>query len=176
MTAPDAAELVTNYWHFALKRANRFAARFPHLAGEFESAAIAELWRSATIYDPARCPRFATHLAPRLRWAFIRVLRSEMSQSPNSFAAQWSPTPKSDTHPLDAAPGRFPDPADVVERLDLAPLLATLPPDRADAVVRTIGYGETHESVAASRGLSRARTGQIIEQSLCALRTAAGVE
>ncbi|WP_439631458.1 sigma-70 family RNA polymerase sigma factor [Gemmata sp.] len=175
-TAPDAAELVTNYFGLAVKHAAKWGKLYPWLHDQFVSVATEELWRASTEFDPQRCPRFATYLIPRIRWVCLEVIRSERTRNPPAFGPQWQPTLKNDTSPLEAAPGRFADPAETAERLDLAALLACLPPDRADAVVRTIGHDETHESVAASRGQTRARVGQLVAESLAALRTAAGVE
>ncbi|WP_439628215.1 sigma-70 family RNA polymerase sigma factor [Gemmata sp.] len=175
-TAPDAAELVTNYFGLAVKHAAKWGKLYPWLHDQFVSVATEELWRASTEFDPQRCPRFATYLIPRIRWVCLEVIRSERTRNPPAFAPQWTPSPKSDTSPLEAAPGRFADPAETAERLDLAPLLATLPPDRRELVVRHVADAETLTDLAAARGRTRARVGQIVEESVAALRTAAGVE
>ncbi|MBA4187769.1 MAG: hypothetical protein C0467_07095 [Planctomycetaceae bacterium] len=173
-TAPDASELVTNYFNLARKIAGRWASRYPHLAADFESAAVYDLWRTATAFDPDRGTKFATVFHARCHFAMLKVVKKEYAKSPPSFGAQFVPSTEQDTHPLDRAPAHTRGPAELAELDDdvtnLPALLAVLPEGRRALVVRHIAHGETYTDLAADYGTTRSDIRGMVGKALKKLR------
>lgn len=177
-TAPDAIALVEAYFRCAMKAANRWAARFPWLTGEFESEAVYELWRAAVDFDAERGPKFATFFLNRVRWALIRIVQRERRTSPASFGAQWQATDKHPTHPTELAADRQPDPAELVADADaqaaIPALLATLPDERRALVLRNFSGVSTY-TIAEEEGRAESTIRLHIKQDVHQMRERAGM-
>lgn len=179
-TAPEAANLVENYFPLARKVAAHWATAYPHLASEFESEAAMELWRTATAFDPAKGVRFATLFHHNCRFAFLRVLKRERTKAPLAFLPQSAPMVEGEQFsPIDLAVSRELAPDEAVELAEdhpvsLPDLLDTLPADRRDLVTRRFLEGCGYAELGKERGTTGVNVRQLVAKSLLQMRKAAG--
>jgi DNA-directed RNA polymerase specialized sigma24 family protein len=88
MTAVQADEIterVESCWFWALKLANGFTRKFPHLADEIESESIYALFRAAQAFDPDRGPKLTTLVAVSVRRSVHSYIERERRRHPDRF-------------------------------------------------------------------------------------------
>lgn len=170
MTATDAADLVERYWPLSRSIAREWGNRLPHLRDELFSEAGFALWKAAVAFEPAEpqgMASFPGFARQRLNWALWTLVNRELHRDRRRVHP---PELESDAYNPFEAISREPDPADLVEVLDIEVYLDRLNTGDREAVGRCIQGDETHETAAAAMGISTSRVGQRLDRAVKRLR------
>lgn len=175
-TAPEASDLVQQWWPLADGIAKRYGARWPWLADDFRSVAGEALWKLATSHGHLPPDHFSGYVRQGARWAILRRLGEERVHNPPAFQGQAADDRRA-AELLDLiADGA----ADVGQEIEAAELVAELL-GRASLTERQRGLveryffgGEGQREIARDQGVSPRAVSQSLGAALEKLRAAAG--